>query len=233
MSCTNIAIIPARGGSKGLAKKNLLPFCGKPLLAHSILYALACPDCAAVYVSTEDSQIAAVARDYGAEVIDRPLALAGDAATTESAIEHALTALDEKPDNIILLQPTSPLRPEGSLSEALRIFRQQHCDSLLSLSPTHLFLWRKEGGEAVPKYNYQHRLRRQDMTDADRYYQENGSLYIFRYEHFMSTQNRLGGKIGHIVFAEEYGYQIDTLADFQFLEHLAGSLEEQQHATQA
>tara|TARA_B110000438_G_scaffold299009_1_gene348332 strand:- start:410 stop:1087 length:678 start_codon:yes stop_codon:yes gene_type:complete len=217
-----IAIIPARGGSKGLPRKNMLPFNGKPLVVHSINYANACSLVNTVYVSTDDDEIASISLHSGASIIQRPLELSGDTATTESAIEHVLSILKVKPDIIILLQATSPFRPKNSLKEALGKFINNDFDSLLSISPTHRFFWSVDGNDNIyPKYDYLNRPRRQDFKKRDIQFVENGSLYIFTYAHFTSVKNRLGGKIGYIEFDEQYSHEIDTELDFKFLEALA------------
>jgi len=221
-------IIPARGGSKGIPRKNLKPFNGKPLLVHSIDYGLACKAVCGVYVSTEDAEIAEVATGSGARVIQRPAEIAGDTATTESAIAHACEVWDEQeasPDIIVLLQATSPLRPAGSLEEAIRHFLTSGCDSLLSLSPTHRFFWRIRDGVTTAEYDFAHRPRRQDLQSEDIRYVENGSLYLFTRDAFLASGNRLSGRIGHITFPEEYSYEIDTEADFAVMEALAHQLE--------
>ena len=224
---TTYCIIPARGGSKGVPHKNILPFLGTPLITHSIRYALDAELVDKVFVSTDDEQIAAIAKTAGAEIIHRPSELSGDTATTESAIEHAVKVWREKgsaPDRIVLLQATSPLRPQGSLDEALRTFRSGGYDSLLSISPTHRFFWRVDGEIAQAEYDFMNRPRRQDMQEKDIRYVENGSVYIFSTTHFKATGNRLGGKIGYVVFPEEYSPEIDSRHDFILLEEIAAEL---------
>lgn len=180
-----------------------------------------------MFVSTDDDEIAAVSIENGATIIPRPAELAGDTATTESAIEHAISWWEGqglKPEIIILLQATSPLRPDGSLDLSLKDFQAGSYDSLLSISPTHRFFWRVDGDEAHAEYDYLNRPRRQDMTSADIRYVENGSVYIFTLDHFKRTGNRLGGKIGYTVFPEEYSPEIDSHSDFTLLEEIAGKL---------
>jgi len=195
---TVFCIIPARGGSKGVPHKNVVPFLGKALVEHSIDYARSSSMVDRVFVSTDDEEIAELASQSGAEVISRPAEISGDTATTESAIQHAMDyweAQNISPDIIVLLQATSPLRPEGSLDTALDKFVAGGFDSLLSISPTHRFFWKVNGEVAQAEYDYKNRPRRQDMTVADTRYVENGSLYIFTRENFRKTENRLGGKI--------------------------------------
>ena len=107
-----VAIIPARGGSKGLQNKNIYPVAGRPLLAWTILQALASTSIERVFVTTDDQAIASVAKEYGAEVIVRPAELSGDKATSESAILHAAGVIEQDYhiplDIIVFLQATSP-----------------------------------------------------------------------------------------------------------------------------
>ncbi len=220
-------IIPARGGSKGVPRKNILPFLGEPLITHSIKYGLNSKLVTDVFVSTDDAEIAEISSRAGAKIIQRPAELAGDSASTESAISHAFLWWEKMgilPDIVVLLQATSPLRPSGSLDRAISHFQDQGFDSLLSISPTHRFFWRIDGPQAKAEYDYANRPRRQDMTEADIRYLENGSLYIFTRSHFMRLENRLGGEIGYTVFPEEYSLEIDTEIDFKLLENLAGKL---------
>ena len=214
-----IAIIPVRGGSKGLPRKNVLHFNSVPLVVHSIDFAKECSLVNTVYVSTNDDEIASISSNSGAAIIQRPLELSGDSATTESAIEHVLSTLTVKPDIIILLQATSPFRPKNSLKVALDKFIQNDFDSLLSISPTHRFFWSVDENDNInAKYDYLNRPRRQDLERKNIRFVENGSLYIFTYDHFTSMKNRLGGKIGYIEFNEKYSHEIDTELDFNFLE---------------
>jgi len=227
-SIRTIAIIPARGGSKGIPRKNIKRFNGKPLIALSIEYARSAGSVDGVYVSTEDAEIARISQQFGAEVIPRPRELAGDSATTESAVAQGLDWLSREkniaPETIVLLQPTSPLRPVGSLESALEKFRTGGFDSLLSISPTHRFFWRTTGEIAEAEYDFINRPRRQDMRPEDIRYVENGSVYIFTTSHFNSSGNRLGGKIGYTVFPEDYSMEIDSPLDFEILERMAQAL---------
>ncbi|KMQ51677.1 N-Acetylneuraminate cytidylyltransferase [Chitinispirillum alkaliphilum] len=219
-----VAIIPARGGSKGVPGKNIRQFAGKPLVVHSIEQALSVSLIENVFVSTDDEEIAEISQNAGASIIKRPAELSGDSATSESAIGHAISQMISEgidPDIIVFLQATSPLRPEDGIAQALKKFISFEYDSLLSLSPTHRFFWKLREDEAIAQYDYLNRPRRQDIKDDDRQYVENGSLYIFKKETFLKTGNRLGGRIGYTIFEEEYSYEIDTETDFTVLEKLA------------
>jgi N-acylneuraminate cytidylyltransferase len=215
------AFIPARGGSKGLLGKNIKEFAGKPLVVHSIEYALNSSQIDEVVVSTDDDKIAKIARKAGARIVKRPPELSTDSAITESAIHHFVNKFNKKPDTLVLLQPTSPYRPKGSLENAITHFTENGFDSLLSITPTHRFFWRAKDDQTVfAEYDYLNRPHRQDMKLDDIRYVENGSLYIFTRKHFDKTGNRLGGKIGYVEWSEEFSLEIDTPLDFDILEKL-------------
>jgi len=141
-----LAIIPARGGSKGLPGKNIRPICGKPLIAWSVATALESPSVGRVVVSTDDEDIARCAREAGAEVpFLRPAHLAEDTTPTEPVLRHVVDELRETGDhvdNVILLQPTSPCRRKGVLEKAIRQFEVAQADSLLSVCRNHHFFWK-------------------------------------------------------------------------------------------
>jgi N-acylneuraminate cytidylyltransferase len=214
-----IAFIPARGGSKGIPNKNIKTFCGKPLISHSIQYALNSDLIDKVIVSSDDQKILEIANNEGAMIIERPSELATDTSTTESAIHHYLNNSKENPKIIVLLQATSPIRPKESLDAALNYFMKKKFDSLLSICPTHRFFWKiNDKKNTCPEYNHMHRPRRQDIKPNQQQYVENGSIYIFTKKQFKKTNNRLGGKIGHVIWPEEYHMEIDTPLDFSIAE---------------
>jgi CMP-N,N'-diacetyllegionaminic acid synthase len=216
-----IALIPARGGSKGVPRKNIRPLLDLPLIAHSILDAKQSKLVDRVYVSTDDPEISAVSLKYGAEIIHRPDAIAGDTATSESALIHALAEIEKagtQPELIVFLQCTSPLRTGLELDRAIEQFRTEQADSLLSVTPTHRFLWEQRDGIAKSiNYDYRDRQRRQDMNPQ---FMENGSIYIFKPWVLTELGNRLGGKISLFVMDEEQSWEIDSIADFEYVEFL-------------
>lgn len=219
-----IAIIPARGGSKRLADKNLLPLAGLPVLAHTVRHAVAARSLSEVYVSTDDRSLAAIAETYGATVIERPAALCTNTASSESALLHVL---DERlrsggsdPDMVVFLQCTSPLRAADDIDRAIELFLQSQADSLLSVCVNHQFLWRSVNGSAE-SINYDHtaRPREQDMTPQ---YRENGSIYIFRTSLLRETGNRLGGRIALYEMDFWHSFQLDDSHDLKLLEWISG-----------
>ena len=217
-----VAIIPARGGSKGIVAKNLRPLGGRPLVSWTIDAARRTPEVDRVVVSTDDAEIAAVASAAGAEVIDRPAALSGDAASSESALLHALDVLRSRngyePELVVFLQATSPLRAPGDIAAAIRRLRAENADSLLSVSAVHTFVWRREGGVWNSlNYDYRHRVRRQDSPED---VLENGSIYVFRPWVLRETGNRLGGRIAVYEMDPLNSFQVDRLEDLALMERL-------------
>ncbi|MFM9824794.1 cytidylyltransferase domain-containing protein [Flavobacterium sp.] len=170
-----IAVIPARGGSKRLPNKNILLLGGIPLIAHSILYAQknsAIID--EIYVSTNDEVVKKIALYYGVKVIDRPESLSGDFEPTVTALKHVLESIDYEVENVVLLQPTNPLRPDYLLKEAFEIFQKQNYDSLFTVSRNHQKLGKIKNNQFIP-LNYEMGQRSQDLEPL---YFENGLLYI-------------------------------------------------------
>ena len=144
------AVIPARGGSKGVLRKNVKPLQGKPLIVWTIEQALATPG-VVPYVSTEDDEIAAVSRVAGARIIERPEELAQDDTASEPVIEHAIDVVTReegrKPEQVMFLQATSPLRLAGTLERCLTEFAASGADSMVGVVPAEIFLW--SGAPAV------------------------------------------------------------------------------------
>lgn len=215
-----IAIIPARGGSRGIPKKNIQNFCGKPLIAWTILQAKGTPEIDGVYVSSDSDEILQIAEGYGAKKIKRPDVIAGDKATSESAVEHALKSFKILPEIILMLQPTSPLRKPDDLSKAIRQFSLEKWDSGFSGAILEDFLtWRKNhaGEYESINYDYQNRGRRQDRQHE---HVENGSIYLFNPEILIKNGNRLGGKIGIYLMDFWQSFELDKPEDWDFLETL-------------
>ena len=216
-----IVIIPARGGSKGLPGKNIRNLADLPLIAHSILSAKEAKLVDKVYVSTDDREIAEVSQEYGAEIIHRPEQLANDTATSESALIHAVEQIESNSmeiDLVVFLQCTSPIRTGTDIDNAIKKVKTESADSLLSVSPSHRFLWQEVDGRAKSiNYDYSRRLRRQDMQPQ---YVENGSIYIFKPWVLKELNNRLGGKIILFQMSEAASWEIDSPLDFEIAESI-------------
>ena len=220
MSERTAAIILARGGSKGIPKKNIRDFCGKPLIAWTILQAINTPEIDAVYVTSDDDEILDIATSYGAQKIKRPDEMSGDTSTSESAIAHALQGIEPAPAIILMLQPTSPLRKPDDLSSAVRQFKTEMWDSGFSGAVLEDFLiWKKNerGILESTNYDYKNRGRRQERKHE---YVENGSIYLFKPEILVKNNNRMGGKIGVSLMDFWQSFEIDEPDDWELLETL-------------
>ncbi len=217
-----VAIIPARGGSKGLKEKNIYPVAGKPLLAWTVLQALASTSIERVFVTTDDEAIAKVASEYGAEVIVRPLELAGDKASSESAILHASGVIERDYNmplsTIVFLQATSPLRKPDDIDRAVELFIREGADSLISVTRADdLTLWESRAGKwASVNFDYRNRGMRQDRPTQ---FIENGSIYIFKPETLTSFGNRIGEKLTAYEMEFWQTWEIDTLEEIDLIEY--------------
>ena len=214
---TTLVVIPVRGGSKGVPRKNLRDVAGKPLVVWTIEQALAITTPGVdVVVSTEDPDLAAIARRAGAEVIDRPAELAQDTTATEPVVLHAIetmTASGREPDQVMLLQATSPIRLPGTLDRALAEFAASEVDALVGVVEQPPFIWQSTPMGPFPSYPVDARPRRQDLTAEQRRYRETGSVYVTRTAIYREHQNRIGGRVNLFVMAEDEGLDIDTELD--------------------
>jgi len=213
----NIAIIPARGGSKRLPQKNIKLLDGFPLLSFSILFAQANNEIIdEIYVSTDDEDIKKIALEYGAKVIDRPKNISGDLEPTVSALKHVLQSIDSDVENVILLQATNPIRPENLLKTTFEIYQTENCNSLFTVSRNHKKFGKITNQKFIP-YNYKIGQRSQDI---DALYFENGLLYITKaaliLEDIIISEDAYPFEIDHI-FAN---VDIDTQEDFDYAKYL-------------
>lgn len=211
-----VAIIPARAHSKRLPGKNFKTLGGIPLVAHSILFAQANLDIIdEIYVTTDCPQVKKIALEFGAEVIDRPSELCGDDEPTASALKHVLKNI-QSVENVILLQPTNPLRPEALLSDAFQLYEQLQSDSLFTVSRNYHKLGKIENQCFVP-FNYRIGQRSQDLEPL---FFENGLLYITKAS--LINENVIISKKGY-PFQIEHPYanvDIDIQDDFDYAEYL-------------
>jgi len=190
---TVLAIIPARGGSKRLPQKNILPLHGKPLIAWTIEAGLNSQYIDRVVVSTDCEDIAKVARDFGADVpFIRPSAIATDAASTDSVILHFLSTLsvDTNPDIVVILQPTSPLRTEQDIDQALRLLIDKQCEGVVSVCECeHSPFWSntlpadKNMGAFINKD-----IKGKRSQDLPSCYRLNGAVYAFTSDSIIDKQ---------------------------------------------
>lgn len=214
-----VALIPARGGSKSIPKKNIIDFCGKPLLVWSIEDAKDSSLIDDVYVSTDDKEIAEVSEKYGAEVIWRPKEISGDFSPSEEALKHAINEIyksnPQKIDYVVFLQATSPLRETKDIDNAIKKIISEDADSLFSGAEIgDFYIWKEKKNQLKSlNYDYKNRKRKQDFGEQ---FVENGSIYIFKPEILFKYNNRLGGKI--IISKMEFwkSFQVDSWDDLKF-----------------
>ena len=213
----NIAVIPARGGSKRLHHKNILLLGGIPLIAHSIIEAQKNRGIISkVYVSTDDARIGGIAEAFGAEVIMRPADLAGDFEPTVSSIKHVLENIDGSVDNVFLLQPTNPLRPRNLIADAYKLFCENDADSLMTVSRNHQKFGKIIDNKFIP-FNYEIGQRSQDLEPL---FFENGLLYITKASLIMDNQIIGNGHYPMVVEHVFAGVDIDNAEDFAYAEYL-------------
>lgn len=224
-----LAVIPARGGSKGIPRKNIRPLAGKPLIAYNIEQALHSRYINRLVVSTDDAEIAAISRQYGAEVIWRPPEISGDTASSESALLHTLDALEAAegyvPDVLVFLQCTSPLTIAEDIDGVIQILLQEKADTALAVIPFHYFLWRSENGDAAG-INH-HKSVRPLRQQREPQYLETGAVYVMRVPEFRQKRHRFFGKTALYVMPSERRLEIDDPVDFQIAEVLMRSQQQQ------
>lgn len=213
-----VSIIPARGSSKGIQNKNIKKLADKSLIIYSIEHSQASEIVGTTYVSTDDPIIKKIALDNGAKVIDRPEKLAEDETPIEPVLLHAIENMDEKPDVIVFLQCTSPIRRKDDIDNAINTLIKGNYDSVFSAYKNKDLFWRRKKGKLEPiNYDYKNRQRRQDMPEE---YVENGSIYVFKTNTFNKEKNHICGKKGIYIVPKEYSFEIDEPFDFWICEKI-------------
>lgn len=199
-----LAVIPARGGSKGLPGKNIRPILGQPLIAWSIQAALEATAVDRVVVSTDSAEIAAVARDLGAEVLPRPAGLATDEATTIAVLKHVAAEAPDA-DPFVVLQPTSPVRDRGLIDECVAAYEH---GAYTNLATGYWCKYQEFGTHA--------NMRRQDYKG---FFYDDGNVYILS-RGLVEAGLWFGGSICRHVIARHQSYEIDDEVDFVVCEAL-------------
>lgn len=217
-----LGLIPARGGSKGIPRKNIKLLQGKALIEYSIETGLTCPLFDQVVISTEDEEIAAISKAAGAQVpFMRPKRLASDQSPTIDTVVHALRFFEEKEiqfDAVCLLQPTVPFRDLNDLSMAIRKFREQKADSLISVrevphtyNPHWIYEERESGFLIGPGNNGAIISRRQDLPKV---FHRDGSVYLTKTEVILEKNSLYGDKISYHIMEASPSVNIDTPEDW-------------------
>ncbi len=216
-----VAIIPARGNSKGIKNKNIINFCDKPLIYWTIQQSLGSKYINEnVYVSSDSEEILNLSNSYGARIIKRPEELSTDNSTSEIALLHAINNIEKTTniDLVVFLQCTSPLRESGDIDNAIEYFIKNELDSLFSATNMKdLCLWRRVNKELKSiNFDYKSRLMRQNIEPQ---FSENGSFYIFKPDILKKYNNRFGGKIGLYEMDSWKIYEIDDKEDIEICDY--------------
>ena len=214
---TILGIIPARGGSRGIPRKNLINLCGKPLISYTIEAGLKSKYIDYLMVTTDDIEIAEVSKQYGADVpFLRPKELADDKSKTVDAIVHAINTLKDMSNNfdvLVLLQPTQPLREVSDIDRAIEYFFEKEMKGLVSISPVedHPILIRKidEDGTLSSLLGVNSTVRRPDMPT---YYRVNGCIYINKVDDITAETSFNDNPIGYLM-DQEHSVDIDEMVD--------------------
>lgn len=217
-----LAIIPARGGSKRLPRKNVLDLCGKPLIAWSIEAALKSKYIHKVVVSSDDDEILYISKKYGAETISRPNELANDTATTFDAIKHTIDNI-EKYDYIVLLQPTSPLRDSKHIDEAIELFQNKNADAVISVCEMeHSPLWSNTLDDSLSmKYFLRNEILNKRSQDLEKYYRLNGAIYICKTDKLLEEKSfMLNENIFAYKMDRKSSIDIDEEIDFKIANYI-------------
>jgi len=221
-----LIVIPARGGSKGIKKKNLQKIDGMTLVARSIDSAKLTNVPSIIVVSTDDREIMVEAKAMGAVVVDRPAALCDDNSPTESTMEHALAEMAREHifSHIVLLQPTSPIRRKFLIDEVITKLISDGADSIVGVVRRSPFFWKGRIDDVVPLYSLSTRPMRQNISDSEFLYQETGNIYISKIENFRTSKCRLSGKISLFINTENEALDIDTADDLLEAERILRTL---------
>ncbi len=220
-----LAIIPARGGSKGIPRKNIAPLLGRPLISYSIEAARNCPLITRSIVSTEDEEIAKICRSEGAEVLARPADLARDHSKTEAVLVDALKQLEATgyfPATFVVLQPTSPMRTAQHITDAIRLFEASNRKCVWSVTraehhPYKDLVATDEGLKPVRDVS-DLSARRQDLPTA---FRQNGAIYIMDTALFLAHRTLFVTPVIPFEMRESESIDIDNYADLKRTEELA------------
>lgn len=221
-----VAIIPARGGSKGIPGKNLKPFLGLPLIAHTIKAALSAELISNVIVSSDDSNILKVAASFGAETLERPSDISGDQASSETAVLHAHDYCEtcRCTDTLVMLQCTSPLTTPEEIDRVIGERFRLSADSAFSVVPVHAFLWSISSDGTGKGINHNPLLPRQRRQDRPNEYRETGAIYAFDRSGFVEAKQRFFGRSVPVALPDAVEIDLDTMRDWVALEAYAKTL---------
>jgi len=224
---TFLAIIPARGGSKRLPKKNILPLNGKPLISWTVEAAKESKYLDCIVVTSDDTEILSIAETYKVKTLQRPEILADDEASTISVIEHVIENFPNY-KYIVLLQPTSPLRRSDHIDAAIELLEVKNADAIISVCEMeHSPLW----ANTLPKDKSMKNFLPEELLnvrsqDLDKFYRLNGAIYICKIEKFMKEKKLfLSDKIFAFIMDKESSIDIDDKGDFKLAQYYCEQME--------
>ena len=222
-----IAVIPARGGSKGVLGKNLRRVAGRSLVQRAVDACVATGSIGMTYVSTDDPGIASAARMAGAEVIERPADLSGDTASSESALLHALdqlAATGAEPEILVFVQCTSPFIAPGDLERAVDMVSSGRAESVFAAVRTYEFLWRSgaDGQATGINHDAAYRPRRQEREP---HFRETGAFYVMSVAGFRAARHRFFGRTAVLEVPELTAVEIDHDHDLILASALAAAID--------
>ena len=210
-----IVFIPVRKNSKRIKNKNFVKIKNKPLLYYTYREAIKIFNNKNIYVSSNDTKAKNFSKKFNLQFVKRPDNLSTDKSKTEHAILHFMNNYKEIPENIILLQTTSPMRKSRDILACIKKFENKKLDSIFSVYKEKNFLWKKNKKKLVSfSFNYKHRLRSQDLDDI---YHENGSIFIFKVKKFLKYKNRIFGKFDFFEMSKSNSSDLDTKEDLKIL----------------
>lgn len=217
-----VAIIPARGGSKRLPRKNVLPFAGKPLIAWSIEAAQGSAYVDHIVVSSDDAEILSVAEGLGVEGQSRPAHLASDTASSAACVHYVLEQLQQQYDYVVLLQPTSPLRLSDDIDNAISLLVENRQQAVVSVTTAeHSPLWCNTLPESHSMANFiRPEVKGKRSQDLPVYYRLNGAVYAVKCDAFFQNQSFMPEEAMAYIMPNERSVDIDSLADFVCAEAL-------------
>jgi len=221
-----LAITPARGGSKGVPRKNIRSMAGKPLLQYTVEAARGCPLITRYVINTEDAEIRAVAESLGVEVQSRPEEFWHDNTFQEvdRLLQWAVADFESRKgrvDVVVLLYPTSPLRPTQAITDCIDLVLNKGYDSALTLREDRSYLWeRVDDGSTVRPVNYDPKKRGPNQLEGWNQWIENKAVYAMRRDLLMETGCRLGGRMGYVEMGRLESIDIDTQSVFMLAEQL-------------
>ena len=218
---TFLAIIPARAGSKRLPDKNILNLVNKPLVAWSIEAGLNSHYIDKVIVTSDSDEILNISKQYGADTIKRPQELASDTATTFDTIRHVIESLNVMYKYIVLLQPTSPLRNEKHIDEAIELLKQKNADAVVSVCEMeHSPFWSNTLDRSLSMKGFlKNEIANKRSQDLETFYRINGAIYICRTDKLLEEGSFfLQNKIFAYVMDRKSSVDIDEEIDFKIAE---------------